>query len=126
MKGTMIANEQDPQAAPSKETPKRKKKRFTTREEVLREINKTERDIVMCNAEADILDVFADTLRDNFQDSKYLFYTSNNIPKLRSKVELLRGRANRYKTGKLAKLKRVMGEIQTGLLIQIDGSVQMP
>ena len=99
----------EPQAAPQAPAPEKKKraqKRFSTEADINAAIDDANRDVIWCNQEAEIIDKWADVLRD---------YPTRGMQlrELRDKAEKLRKRANNIVDAKLKKLKNAMAAMKT-------------
>lgn len=95
-----------------------KQEHYKTETELTERIDDAHREIKWANEEAEILNRFADILRE---------YPSRHSQRFeyRDRAARLTKRANRIQDKTLKKLKRALAEIQTGILpgVEHDGSV---
>lgn len=112
----------------TQQAPKRKKKRFKDRESVIEAIDELERENKADRIEGEVMDAFADTIRDKFSDMRYIAWHLK-IDEYRTKALRARNRADRRSEQRLPKLKKILAVVQTPVLsIEINGpdtSVEM-
>ena len=101
----------------------RKKKRYENEEQILEDINSTHQWIKILAIEAELLDRFADVLRE------YVWEGTEDVPSLVAHRELAdrkRGRLSRYKTKKLPRLSDALAQMRTGIFPEIvdDKSIE--
>lgn len=97
------------------EKPKKKQRRFTTREQIIDAMKGIDGDNEKDNIDAEVYDAIADLIRDKFQDDKFIRWKLQ-ITDYRDRADRCRDRSERRTRKKMPQLKKALGAFQTTVL----------